>query len=80
MLRQVTIARKDTSRHRVTITRRDSAGTTLAFYRDNRKARRRQVTLAAAPVRRLKQGYKDQASAKAAAEAERRKRAREKKR
>jgi len=62
---------------RVLVARRDSAGTTVAYYRDTRAAKRKEVSVGSGdPVRRLRLQYKDQASAKAAAEAEQRKRAR----
>lgn len=65
------------SRWRVTLASRDSAGTVVAYYRDNGKAKRKEVKVGTGePVRRLRMGYKDQASALEAAKSEQRKRAR----
>lgn len=72
-----TLTPGDTSSFRVTLASRDSAGTVVAYYRDNKIAKRKEVKVGSGdPVRRLPLGYKDQASALAAAKAEQRKRAR----
>lgn len=65
------------SQWRVTMTTRDSAGTVVAYYRDVGEAKRKEIAVGSGePVYRLRQGYKDQASALDAAKAEQRKRAR----
>jgi phage protein D len=57
--------------------RRDSAGTVVAFYRDNRTATRHQVNVGSGdPVRRLRAGFKNAAMATAAIESELARRAR----
>lgn len=76
-LPNVTLKAGDCSRFSVTIARRDSPGTVVAYYRDVKAAKRKEVKVGDGdPVRRLRMAYKDQASAKAAAEAEQAKRAR----
>lgn len=62
---------------RMRISSRDSAGTVLAFYRDNRAAKRHMVTAGTGdPVKRIRSGFKNLAEAKAAVEAELSRRAR----
>ncbi|UFZ21860.1 tail protein [Xanthomonas phage M29] len=66
-----------TTQWRVTLASRDSAGTTVAYYRDVGAAKRKEIAVGEGePVRRLRMAYKDQASALEAARAEQRKRAR----
>lgn len=73
----VTLTPDITTNFRVTLASRDSAGTVVAYYRDNKMAKRKEVKVGSGdPVRRLRLGYKDQASALEAAKAEQRKRAR----
>jgi len=61
----------------MSLVRRESAGTVVAFYRDNRTATRHQVSIGSGdPVRRLRTGFKNAAMATSAAEAELTKRAR----
>jgi phage protein D len=76
-LPRVTFSPSDGSDYRVTIASRDSAGTAVAYYRDTRKAQRREVTVGQGePVVRLRMSYADAVSAENAARAEQRKRAR----
>ncbi len=73
----VTLTPRDGSDYRVTIASRDSAGTAIAYYRDTRKAERREVAIGEGePVVRLRMSYADAVSAENAARAEQRKRAR----
>lgn len=73
----VTLTPKDGSGYRVVITSRDSAGTVVAYYRDTRKAQRREVTVGGGdPVFRLRMAYADRVSAENAARATQRARAR----
>lgn len=66
-----------TTDFRVVMATRDSAGTVVAYYRDTGMAKRKQVKVGnGEPVRRLRMGYRDQASALEAAKAEQRMRAR----
>lgn len=72
-----TVKPDGTTSYRVTTARRDSAGTVVAYYRDNKAAKRKEVKVGEGePVFRIRMGYKDQASALEAAKAEQRKRAR----
>ncbi|MDR3445748.1 contractile injection system protein, VgrG/Pvc8 family [Dyella sp.] len=78
-LPNITVTRKQVvpGTLRLTIARRDSAGTVVAFYRDNRAAARHQVSVGSGdPVKRLRTGFKNAAMATAAVEAELAKRAR----
>ncbi len=76
-LPQITVAPGDVGRYSMTLARRDSAGTVVAFYRDNKAAARHQVTAGSGePVRRLRHGFKDADEAIAAAKAELSRRAR----
>lgn len=62
----------------VTIAAKESAGTCVAYYRDNKQAKRYEVRVGEGdPVRQLRMQYKDRDSAEAAAQADMRKRARE---
>lgn len=62
---------------RVTLAKRNSAGTVISYYKDIDSAKRKEVVIGEGdPVRRLRMGYKDQPSALEAAKAEQRKRAR----
>jgi phage protein D len=75
------LAPKDCTRWRVTLARRDSPGTVVAYYRDNDKAERREVKIGDGdPVKRLRMQHKDKASAEAAVKATQQKRAREEQR
>lgn len=76
-LAKVTIRPPDVGRFSVTTTRRDSPGTVVAYYRDNRAAKRHEVSAGKGdPVKRLRQGFKNADMAKAAVEAELNRRAR----
>jgi uncharacterized protein len=78
-LPHITLAESDISPESLTLTiaRRDSAGTVVAFYRDNRAAARHQVSIGTGvPVKRLRMGFKNAAMATAAVQAEIAKRAR----
>ncbi|MGN6329525.1 MAG: contractile injection system protein, VgrG/Pvc8 family [Rhodanobacter sp.] len=73
----VTLTPMDGSDYRVVIASRDSAGTVVAYYRDTRKAQRREVTIGGGdPVVRLRMAYADRVSAENAARATQRNRAR----
>jgi len=73
----VTLTPKDGNAYRVVIASRDSAGTVVAYYRDTRKAQRREVTIGGGdPVFRLRMAYSDRVSAENAARAKQRSRAR----
>jgi uncharacterized protein len=73
----VTLHRRDVSNVRMTLARRDSAGTVVAFYRDIRAASRHQVSIGSGdPVKRLRMGFKNAAMATAAVKAEIARRAR----
>jgi uncharacterized protein len=73
----LTLRRSDVSNYRMTLARRDSAGTVVAFYRDNRTASRHQVSIGSGdPVRRLRMGFKNAVMATAAVKAEIARRAR----
>lgn len=73
----VTLTPEDGSNYRVVIASRDSAGTVVAYYRDTRKAQRREVTIGGGdPVVRLRMAYADRVSAENAARATQRSRAR----
>lgn len=77
-LPQITLEPTECSGFRMTLATRESAGTTVAYYRDTRKAERREVKVGTGdPVKRLRLQYRDKDSAVAAAEAEQRKRARQ---
>lgn len=72
-----TVTPADVSSWRVTKAMRDSAGTVVAYYRDNKKAARQEVKVGSGdPVYRLRLGYKDRDSALAAAKSRQRQRAR----
>lgn len=76
-LARVEFVPADGSEYRVTIASRDSAGTAIAYYRDNRKAERREVKIGEGePVVRLRMSYADAVSAENAARAKQRERAR----
>jgi phage protein D len=76
-LPRITLQRNECSDFRLTLARRDSPGTVIAYYRDAAKAERREVKVGTGdPVKRLRLQYRDKDSAKAAAQAEQRKRAR----
>ena len=67
----------DVANWSVTMASRDSAGTAVAYWRDNRKAKRYEVTVGdGEPVYRIRRQFPDKASAEAAARAELRSRAR----
>lgn len=67
----------ETSRFSMTMARRESPGTVVAYHHAKRTARRIPVTLGSGePVRRLRHWYPDEQSARAAAQAELDKRAR----
>lgn len=73
----ITLQRGNVSSYRMTIARRDSAGTVVAFYHDTRGAARHQVSAGSGdPVKRLRVGFRNQDMARAAIEAELAKRAR----
>jgi phage protein D len=72
-----TVTPGDTTKFRVILAKRDSAGTVVAYYRDVGAAKRKEIAVGEGdPVRRLRMAYKDQASAVEAAKAEQRKRSR----
>lgn len=76
-LARVTLTPRDGNDYRVTIASRESAGTAIAYYRDTRRAQRREVKVGEGePVVRLRMAYADAVSAENAARAEQRKRAR----
>lgn len=76
-LARVTLTPKDGSGYRVTIASRDSAGTVVAYYRDTRAAKRKEVTIGSGdPVVRLRMSYADRVSAENAARSKQRGRAR----
>lgn len=65
------------SRYQMTLAKRDSPGTVIAYYHQNRSAKKIEVKLGKGePVRRLRHWYPDEDSAKQAAQAELDKRAR----
>lgn len=67
----------DVSKWRVTIAKRDSAGTVVAFWHDKGKAARKQVQVGSGdPVVHIRTPFTDEASALAAAKAKQRERAR----
>ncbi|HZZ05379.1 contractile injection system protein, VgrG/Pvc8 family [Paraburkholderia sp.] len=73
----ITLASRDVSNYRMRLARRDSAGTVVAFYRDNRAAARHEVSKGYGdPVKRFRMGFRNAAMATAAVEAEIAKRAR----
>lgn len=77
----VTVTPGDCAHWAMSITTRDTAGTVVAYYHDRGAARRVQVTAGSGdPVRRLRQNFPDQASAKHAAQGELDKRDRRKNR
>lgn len=72
-----TVTPGDATDFRVILAKRNSAGTVIAYYKDIDSAKRKEVVIGEGdPVRRLRMGYKDQASALEASKAEQRKRAR----
>lgn len=76
-LPRVTFTPEDGNDYRVTFASREGAGTAIAYYRDTRKAQRREVKVGdGEPVVRLRMSYADAVSAENAARAEQRKRAR----
>jgi len=76
-LPHVTLTPLDGNDYRVTIASRDSPGTCVAYYRDTRKAQRREVSIGdGEPVIRLRMSYADRVSAENAARSAQRKRAR----
>lgn len=78
-LPNITVTRSDVkpgTLHMI-LARRDSPGTVVAFWRDNRTATRHQVSVGTGdPVKRFRAGFKNEAMATAAVEAELAKRAR----
>lgn len=59
------------SNYRVTLARRDSPGTVVAWWHDKRAARRQKITVGSGePTKQLRHSFPDAASAKAAANAE----------
>lgn len=75
---RTTLRPEDVGSYRVTIASRDSAGTAIAYYRDTRKAERREVKVGDGdPVIRLRMAYSDAVSAENAARSEQRRRARQ---
>lgn len=76
-LKGVTLTPRDGKDYRVTLATRGAAGCCVAYYRDSRKAERREVAIGdGEPVIRLRMAYADRVSAEEAARAEQRKRAR----
>lgn len=76
-LPRLTFTRTDGSDYRVTIASRDSAGTSIAYYRDTRAGKRKEVAVGEGePVVRLRMTYADAVSAEAAARSRQRDRAR----
>lgn len=73
----VTVVATDCTSYSMTMARRESPGTVIAYHHSKRTAKRIPVTLGKGePVRRLRHWYPDEASAKAGAQAELDKRAR----
>ncbi|HKY46159.1 MAG TPA: contractile injection system protein, VgrG/Pvc8 family [Pyrinomonadaceae bacterium] len=76
-LPRITVAMDQCIRFRVTMAKRESAGTVVAYYRDVKKAKRKSVKVGDGdPVKQIRTGYRDKDSALAAAKAEQTKRAR----
>ena len=76
-LPRVTVQPSDVSRFEYSECMRESPGTVVAFWHDRRGAKRHEVTVGKGdPVKRLRFGFKNEAMAKAAAEAELGRRAR----
>lgn len=76
-MEKITFTPKDGSDYRVVISEREDAGTTVAYYRDTRKAKRTEVVIGKGePVLRLRMSYADRVSAEEAARAKHRERAR----
>lgn len=76
-LPRVTIRPPDVSSFTMNTSRRESPGTVVAYYRDNRAAQRHEVSAGKGdPVKRLRHGFKNADMAKAAVEAELNRRAR----
>lgn len=76
-MESVTLTPEDGGDFRVTLSARNDAGTTVAYYRDMAAARRQEVTIGDGdPVVRIRMAYPDRVSAEAAARARHRQRAR----
>ncbi|AIL09776.1 contractile injection system protein, VgrG/Pvc8 family [Stenotrophomonas maltophilia] len=74
----VTLTPADGSDYRVTLAAREDAGTTIAYYRDVRSAKRQEVKVGSGePIMRLRMAYADRESAEAAARAKHREQARQ---
>ncbi|KAG0775766.1 hypothetical protein G6F57_017359 [Rhizopus arrhizus] len=74
----VTLTPADGSDYRVTLAAREDAGTTIAYYRDVRGAKRQEVKVGSGePIMRLRMAYADRESAEAAARAKHREQARQ---
>lgn len=76
-LPSVTLTPGDVSRFEYSECMRESPGTVVAFWHDKRQAKRHEITVGKGdPVKRLRFGFKNEAMARAAAEAELARRAR----
>lgn len=75
---EVTLTPSDGSAYKVTIAAREGAGTTIAYYRDVRGAKRQEVKVGSGePIVRLRMAYADRESAEAAARAKHQEQARQ---
>lgn len=76
-LPRIQIAATAATDYRMTLARRDSPGTVIAYYRDTAKAKRRQVKVGDGdPVKTIRRQFRDKDSAVAGAKAEQSRRAR----
>ncbi|TFZ46450.1 phage late control D family protein [Stenotrophomonas maltophilia] len=74
----VTLTPADGSAYKVTIASREKTGTTIAYYRDVRGAKRQEVKVGSGePIVRLRMAYADRATAEAAARAKHQEQARQ---
>lgn len=70
-LPRIQVHSRDVSRYMMTLARRESPGTVIAYYRATRSAKREEVKVGSGePVRRLRHWYQDEEAAKEAAQAE----------
>lgn len=76
-LPRIDLAAADVTDYRMTLSRRDSPGTVVAYYRDTAKAKRREVKVGSGdPVKTIRRQFQDKDSAVAGAKAELSRRAR----
>lgn len=74
----VTLTPADGSAYKVTLASREKTGTTIAYYRDVRGAKRQEVKIGSGePIVRLRMAYADRATAEAAARAKHQEQARQ---